>query len=110
MIERPASAGTGIAPAAAEEVEAGMAAPAGLAVAPLEAERSVQGIAAIGPDPALEPPTSPGLAERTRARFAHTAARPGARSTTARAPKGIERMEYRVIFACCTEATDAPTE
>ena len=109
MIERPASAGANIAPSAVQEIAAAIVAPATRAVAPLEAERSVHGFVGFGPDPALEPPASPGSAERNRARFAHTAARSGARST-ARAPRGKKSMDYRVVFACCTEATDTPTE
>jgi hypothetical protein len=109
MIERPATAGIRVAPAVAGGTEAAQAAPAAFADVPLEAGRSVHAIAGIGPDPALEPPVSDVFAERPNARFAHTAARPGARSST-RAPKGTERMEYRAVFACCTEATDTPTE
>lgn len=109
MIGRPAVAGVSVAPAVAGGVEAAPAAPAARAGAPLNAEPSTHVIAGIGPDPALEPPGTDVLAERPNARFAHTAARSGARTST-RAPRGTERMEYRAIFACCTEATDTPTE
>jgi hypothetical protein len=115
MIERPASAGASIAPAAAEGIEAANAAPVTRSAAPLEGERSVHVIAAIGPDPALEPdpgPPSaalPRLVERPTARYGHTAARPAARNTP-RASTRIEGMSYRAVFACCTEATDTPTE
>jgi hypothetical protein len=106
MIGRPAAAGTIIVPAVAGGVEAAPTAPAARVGVPLEAEPA-HVIAGIGPDPALEPPVSDVFAERPK--FAHTAARSGARSS-ARAPRGTERMEYRAIFACCTEATDTPTE
>lgn len=113
MIERPATAGAGIAQAGAEVTEAAQAAPVpqGNAADPAAPGTPAEGmshvLAASGPDPALAPPAPPRFAERRSPRFESTTSRP----STRRAPRtaaGMEGMTYRAVFACCTEATDTP--
>jgi hypothetical protein len=112
MIQRPASAGASIAPASAEQGEVALTTPA-LPVAPASpgtaTPRTSTVLAGIGPDPALAPPGPPKLADRTRARLGHTTPRSSARGTP-RAITTVEGMTYRLVFACCLQATDAPTE
>ena len=109
MIERPASAGASVAPAGAEHDEVAQATAAPVVSATPEAGRTPAVWAGIGPDPALAPPGPPKLADRTRARLGHTTPRSSARGTP-RAITTVEGMTYRLVFACCLQATDAPTE
>jgi hypothetical protein len=108
MIERPASAGAGIAQAGAEVSEAAKAAAATPAGVAPEAERAPHVLAASGPDPALAPTAPPKFADRPGPRFEPTAPRASTRRTP-RASPGMEGTRYRAVFACCREATDTPT-
>jgi hypothetical protein len=108
MIERPMPAG-GIAHAGAEERKAASAAAGPPASVAAEAERAAHVLAASGPDPALAPPVPPKFQDRPGPpRFDPTAPRPSARR--AHATPGMEGINYRAVFACCTEATDTPTK
>ena len=115
MIERPASAGAVIAPAGAEQGQVAQVTSAPLASVPdpaspgTSAERTPTVLAGIGPDPALAPPAPPKLVDRASARLGHTTPRSGARATP-RAITKVEGMTYRLVFACCLQATDTPTE
>ena len=115
MIQRPASAVASIAPASAEQGEVALSTPAPSASVPdpvspgTPAARTATVLAGIGPDPALAPPAPPKLADRASARLGHTTPRSGARGTS-RATMKVEGMTYRLVFACCLQATDAPTE
>lgn len=113
MIERPTPAGAVIAQAGAEASEAANVAPAppasvaDPAVPGALAERTPHLLAASGPDPALAPCAPPRFPDRPGPRFEDAARRPTPRRTP-RAAAGMEGMSYRVVFACCTEATDTP--
>ena len=115
MIQRPASAGASIAPVDAEQGEVSRTTPVPPASLPdpaspgTSAERTPTVLAGIGPDPALAPPAPPKLVDRASARLGHTTPRSGARATP-RAITKVEGMTYRLVFACCLQATDAPTE
>ena len=106
MIERPTSAGGGIAQAGAETSEAADVAPPPASAAP-EAERSIHVLAANVPVPALAAPAPPPVVDRPGPRFGSTAPRPSARRAS-RVAARAEGTTYRVIFACCMEATDTP--
>jgi hypothetical protein len=108
MIERPASRKASVTPAGDARTEADQAALAPPGSAPPAAERTPTVLAGMGPDPALAPPAPPRLTDSTRTRFGHERPRSAARST--RTVAGMEGMEYRAVFACCSEATDTPTE
>lgn len=107
MIERPTPGAAVAAQAGAVENEAVVVAPVPPASTAPVAERASHVLAASGPDPALAPTAPPKFADRPSARFESAAARPSARRAP-RAASRIEGMEYRAVFACCTEATDTP--
>lgn len=107
MIERPTPARVGVVHAGDEAGEAANAAPVLPTSAAPEAEQTTHVLAASGPDPALAPPAPPRFADRHSPPFESTTSRPAARRASRRGP-GIEGMNYRVIFACCMEATDTP--
>jgi len=109
MIERPTPAAAGVAHAGAEASVAAGVVPAPPARATPEPERAPYVLAASGPDPSLAPPAPPRFTDRPSSRFEPTAQRTPARPAP-RATIGTEDVSYRAIFACCTEATDTPTQ
>jgi len=72
-------------------------------------ESAPHAIAGIGPDPALTATARPRLADRVSTQMGTAASRTSPRSA-ARASHRVENMNYRTIFACCLQATEAPTE
>jgi len=63
----------------------------------------------MGPDPALTSTGPPRLADRVSAQTGPAAARSSPRPAQ-RASHRVENMNYRMIFACCLQATETPTE
>jgi hypothetical protein len=115
MIERPAAAMADVVRADAGGSEAVEAAPLPQVTAPgfpepAPTSSSAPVLAGNGPDPALAPDTPPKFAERTRAQFGPPAPRAARMRVATRVSTRTEHMNYRAIFACCTEATETPTE
>ena len=108
MIERPTPAGAHVARAGGEIEAANVAATAPQSAAP-KAPRASHVLAASGPDPALAPPAPPRFQDRPGSRFEAASPRASSRRTP-RASAGLPNTTYRAVFACCTEATDTPTE
>jgi len=108
MIERPTPAGASVAHAGTEIEAADIVAAPPPNAAP-EAQCASHVLAANGPDPALAPPAPPRFQDRPVSRFEAAGPRPSTRRTP-RASARIQNMTYRAVFACCTEATDTPTE
>lgn len=119
MIERPASAAAGVAPAGGAGDDGGggarQAAPEPLSSIPPIAEQAPAQetaphvIAGRGPDPALTATARPRLADRVSAQIGAAALRTNPRHAP-RASHRVESMNYRAIFACCLQATETPTE
>jgi hypothetical protein len=109
MIERPAPTGASVAHAGAEAGGPVKAAAEPQIAAVTEAECAPHVLAGFGPDPALAPPAPPKFQDRPGPLYVPTVPRAAARRTP-RAATTIEGIKYRVVFACCMQATETPTE
>ena len=121
MIERPAPAGAGVAPASEAASEAVEAAPVPQAGAPKRAGLALPPepphvLAGREPEPALAPePAVPGappreFPDRTKPPFGPPRPRPTSTRGATRPPARTEHEKYRLVFACSREATNTPTK